>query len=314
MAVGGIEYVFFMEVKRISGTLDLLRKELRFNLKEQEEFYNDLLEDYKNNPLLMSQSTTDDFVHMEETVFFQNWMLVLKELNDHQIKSYKSIKSQAQLCETSEEKAKFATDRINQIQQELQKNKWTYLLSIDTFNLVLNPDFIYDIFLQTFPELDGKLYKWQKEINPYQRRSEASIVRKYQEIVQEDFFAEFSKLLKILSEAKLLQILKRELQDKQQAPSVPNYYPLVFKNKACHDLFLHCMEAYPKSDITKTLLSKYFEFFKNDEFILDKVKRKNFFKFVKNELEINMTRIESYASSDESEKQEYESTKNSFFQ
>ncbi len=293
--------------------IEKLQSELGFGLKEQEDFYKDILEEYDEDPFFMEQSPTDNFVFMEETIFCQNWVRVLKDLNDHQIKSYKSIKSQVQLFETSEEIAKFAADKMNEIQLQLQNNQWSHLLNIKNFRIVLDKEFVGEVFQETFSLLDGKLYKWQTEINPHQRWSEDSIVRKYQDIVKEDFFTEFAALLLILSEAKFLQIFKRSLPEKQKVPLASNYYPLVFKNREYHQFFIYCMEVYPKPDVTKTLLSKYFEFFKLDDFILDNVKHKNFFDFVQKDLEINMSRIESYSSSDKAEKENYESLKISFF-
>lgn len=302
-----------MKDKQINHTIALLQNELSFSPKNQEEFYNDILEDFGEDPFFMSQSPTEDFVFMEKTLFSQNWVRVLRELNNHQSKSYKSIKSQIQLFETSEEIAKFAADCINVIQLQLQNNKWNHILNIKTFHLVLNKNFVEEIFQETFSLLDGKLYQWQTEINPNQRRSENSIVRKYQEIVQEDFFAEFADLLRILSEVKLLQILRRSLPDRQKISSTTSYYPLVFKNNKCGQFFRHAIDTYPKTDVTKTLLSKYFEFFKNDDLIFKEVKPKNFFHFVQTELKVNMSRLEPYTSSDKSEKQEYESMKRNFF-
>lgn len=312
MAAGGLEDFNFMKETQINNTLDLLRNELGFSFKAQEDFHNEFLEEYPDDPFSISQSTNQTFVFMEKTVFLQNWVRLVRELNDCHSQSYRTIKSQVQLFETNDETAKFTVDRIKVIQIQLQNNKWNHLLDIESFHLVLHHFGILSIFLETFSLLDGKLHQWQTDALP-QRRTEDSIVRKYQDIVQEDFFPEFADLLRILSEAKLLQILRRELPEKQKAPSVPNYSPLVFKNKVCYQLFLHCMEGYQKSDLTKTLFSKYFEFFKNDDYILENVKKKNFFHFVNKRFEIKMSRLEPYTSSDKTEKGDYESMKTTFF-
>ncbi len=298
---------------QIPMDIKTVQSELGFSLKEQENFYKDILEHYEEDPYSIDQSDSEEFVVMEETLFSQNWVRVLEELNEYQKKSYKSFISQVQLFETSEEIAEFAAEKMNEIQLQLQNNKWSHLLNLKDFHRVLNKIFIEEVFQETFPLLDGKLYKWQTEINPHQRWSEDSIIKKYQEIINEDFFTEFAALLLILSEAKLLQIFKRSLQKKQKVHSASNYYPLVFKKREHHQFFLYCMEVYHQSDVTKTLLSKYFEFFKLDNLILDNVKPKNFFHFVQKDLEINMSRIESYSSSDKSEKENYESLKISFF-
>ena len=298
---------------QIPMDIKTLQSELGFSLKEQENFYKDILDHYEEDPYFMDQSNNEEFVSMEETLFSQNWVRVLKELNEYQKRSYKSFISQVQLFETSEEIAEFAAEKMNEIQLQLQNNKWSHLLSLKDFHRVLNIIFIGEIFQETFPLLDGKLYKWQTEINPHQRWSEDTIVRKYQEIIQEDFFTDFADLLLILSEAKLLQIFKRKLQEKIIVPSASNFYPLVFKNKEGHQFFIYCMEAYQQSDVTKTLLSKYFEFFKLDNFFLENIKPKNFFHFIQKEFEINISRLEPYTSSDKTAKDEYESLRTNFF-
>ncbi|WZL88274.1 hypothetical protein VS868_11775 [Salinimicrobium sp. 3283s] len=110
-----------------------------------------------------------------------------------------------------------------------------------------------------------------------------------------------------------IKFLKNHVVEGSENSPVKKFYLLVFSNPEAQEFFIFCIKNYEERDITKTLLSKYFEFFKNDDFILEAVKLKNYLEFVREEINIPMTRIEPYSSKDISERQEYESMKKSFF-
>ncbi len=110
-----------------------------------------------------------------------------------------------------------------------------------------------------------------------------------------------------------IKFLKNHIVEGSENSPVKKFYMLVFSNPKSQEFFVFCIKNYEEKDVTKTLLSKYFEFFKNDDFILEAVKHKNYLEFVREELQIPMTRVEPYSSKDISERQEYESMKTSFF-
>jgi hypothetical protein len=84
-------------------------------------------------------------------------------------------------------------------------------------------------------------------------------------------------------------------------------YYLVFKDKYSKDLFIFCLNQYEKEDITKTLISKYFNLFMGKGYIIESHFLKVFYQFIKNYFSIRMTRLESYTSSISAEKARFKS-------
>ena len=118
-----------------------------------------------------------------------------------------------------------------------------------------------------------------------------------------------------LGEYSILKIEKSKFDKKPEQSDtvcVGKFNPLVFTNHEAEKLFLFCISHYEKEDISKVLLSKYFQIFQLEGYILEKVKYKYFFSFIQNEFKINMKRIEPYTSDDSVEKKEFESLKNQF--
>lgn len=292
-------------------TIELAKKELKFTIDDLKDLY-DLDKNMAINPLNIYPCSEKGYGTIMTIIFYQRWIEEIKIIDQYFNQAYNNIKNQSDLFLTQEEIQQFALEKTKILQHQIQDNKWAHLLSLNNYHLITNMFFILKIHKPMFEVFDKKFNAFQKEYYP-QQRSHKSLVEKYNEIVQEDFFAEFTKLLRNLTEVKLLQILRKKLQVKQKAYSTPNYYPLVFKNKTGYQLFHYCMEGYSKTDITKTILSKYFEFFKNDDLILENVRPKNFFNFIKKDFDIDISRLEPYTSSDKTAKEEYESMKNTFF-
>src|SRR5690606_7123234 len=107
-----------------------------------------------------------------------------------------------------------------------------------------------------------------------------------------DFFTEFAALLLILSEAKLLQIFKRKLQDRQKATSnslkdtTPNFdiniYPKVFKSAYGCELFKYLVKV-EDENIGPAWAGKYFELFQDEKLIKKTAMRASFIRFLKSE-------------------------------
>jgi hypothetical protein len=89
---------------------------------------------------------------------------------------------------------------------------------------------------------------------------------------------------------------------------------LVFKDLKSYALFLYCIRSY--GTITKVLVSKYFELFEAEEYIIKFCSLESFFEFVKEKLNPNfstpMTRIESYTSSITTKKNQFKNLESNF--
>lgn len=215
---------------------------------------------------------------------------------------------------SNESKKDFFISEFKELEKEYLENPYHYLLTPDNYYNEISTKNFFEGYWQIFKwNYSSSILKWKKSFPNFPNKYTAM-----NDVLYEDDQSGFSfvSLITILQKFTVLKIEYSEFCrnfNEKKIPRPHKFYPLVFSNPKAQEFFTFCIKNYEKKDVTKTLLSKYFEFFDGDGFILDEVKQKNFFYFVQKELEVDMKRMEPYTSSEDSEKNEYKSMKNTFF-
>lgn len=116
-----------------------------------------------------------------------------------------------------------------------------------------------------------------------------------------DSVNDFYNLFADLNILKLSTLWEMELEDNfENNTKTTKEYPLVFENNYCRDLFIECIKAQGKA---KATLTKFHEIFQRGNYIRDDVDdNRHFYKFVKNEFNVPMKRLEPFASKIKAEK------------
>lgn len=288
-------------------TIDLVKKELGFYIENLDSIY-EMEEFLKQNPLDIYPSPTKGYSEMMEVIFYQTWTQEIKELDNYISDSYNKIKNQIGLFLSKEEINQFAMEKNDFLLKQLEENKWTHIINIEKFHLCTNLFFISKIYGQNLRSYDEKLKAYISKYYP-PLNSRPMLAEKFRQIIFEDFFYEFKKLLKTLIDVKLVHILRRKLQatsDKKNSYSTqkiePNFeenkYPKVFKSAYGYELFRYLVQV-DDEKIAPAWGRKYFDLFKEEKLIKLTSKPINFIRFLKSEYGLELPGLDGRASFNE---------------
>ncbi|WP_029038786.1 hypothetical protein [Salinimicrobium xinjiangense] len=112
-----------------------------------------------------------------------------------------------------------------------------------------------------------------------------------------------------------LQIEKGKLSDmRQEKPLLKNEYPEIFLNEYAYHLFNHIVQDQKKKEanLGPALLTKLFDFFKDEDFIYKKVKPMPYLKFLKNKHNIDIKKLDKRVAADSDDIDLFKKLKKSF--
>lgn len=247
----------------------------------------------------------------------------------------------------------FFFEEMMNLKTEYDKNPFAHVFTVDDFLNELYSKSIFEMLFSLFLNNNGiEIDNWYKKYiipiknKSYQERHESiEMIGKASEFdfspgfhnsenvfhfeAFEEFFEpkihQLYSLLESLVKIKIIQIAQKAASIssernteliKNNSPRTPkiNEYPLVFKDVQSYKLFLYCINSY--DTITKVLVSKYFEMFEDEEYIIKFCSLESFFKFINEKFNPNfstpMTRIESYTSSITTKKNQFKNLESNF--
>ncbi len=249
----------------------------------------------------------------------------------------------------------FYFEEMMNLKEEYDKNPFAHVFTADNFLHELYTKTVFEKLFSLFLNNNGKeILSWYEKHNKTFKKKyqnpEAAKFSERENIIHrglrfspgfegsenvfhletfDDFFEpkiyQLYSLLESLVKIKIIQIAQREASIssdqntgliKNNSPRIPkiNEYPLVFKDVTSYELFLYCIKSY--DTITKVLVSKYFEMFIEEEYIIKVCSLESFFKFINEKLKPNfakpMSRIESYTSSNSTEKKQFKNLESNF--
>jgi len=249
----------------------------------------------------------------------------------------------------------FFFEEMMNLKAEYDKNPFAHVFTVDNFLHELYTKTVFEKLFSLFLNNNGKeILNWYEKHNKtlkktYQTPDAAKLSERENIIPRglvfspgfqdsenvfhleafDDFFEpkidQLYSLLESLVKIKIIQIAQKAASIssdqntellKNRSPRTPkiNEYPLVFKDVRSYKLFLYCIKSY--DTITKVLVSKYFEMFEDEEYIIKFCSLESFFKFINEKFNPNfstpMTRIESYTSSITTKKNQFKNLESNF--
>ena len=242
---------------------------------------------------------------------FQNDIELLTENFNDNLQFLPSLKA----------KKDFINDRLKVIQVEIIENEFYTLGIIQGYPESIFSEGIIQHQYRLIP-IKSKNYILKLTLPPSNLK-----IRYYPYELLNDFSLLYT-LNQLIIEFELLNIRYDELTTetssekntgliKNNLPQIPkiNEYPLVFKDLKSYQFFLYCIRS--NVTITKVLVSKYFEIFKEEDYIIECYSLESFFKFINETFNPNfstpMTRIEAFTSSITREKKRFKNLKSNFF-
>ena len=188
-----------------------------------------------------------------------------------------------------EKRIQIIDKRIQELQKKYQQNKFSGMLSPDSFfNDLINPKFPSSIYVRIYPDVE-------EEIKKNSENGDSSFEYIYFDATEEIF-----SLVKLLIELKLLQEVYKEISpDQEQHPKTealtPNFkentYPKVFKNGYGYELFRYLVQ-HDDENIRPAWAEKYFDLFKVEKLIKANTKKISFVRFLKEEYQVKFSEID----------------------
>lgn len=158
----------------------------------------------------------DEFSDLEYTLFWKEWIKKINDISQFQLDLCKKVATQLQFCTSENEQLVFIADKTKDLRQKFEENKFNYLFTLYNFQEeIINEDYIDELFEGMEKSVHKILIEWYEDKNPYQTRSAGTVVIKCKEIWNQEFFDDFEDLLKILTEIKLLKLIRLKLEEKK---------------------------------------------------------------------------------------------------
>ncbi|MCC8358375.1 hypothetical protein [Salinimicrobium sediminilitoris] len=234
--------------------------------------------------------------------FYKEWVNNVNRLNNFKERLFTKIANEMQFYLSKREKLKFIGERTTQLRQNFQKNNLNHLFTFSNFeDQMINTDFVDYAYENYENVVHEKFVRWIEEIKP-QRRDAQHAITKCKEIWNNDFFKDFGKVLEILSEIKMLQLIYTKMEGHKELVDLKfSPYPMVFSDGYGHKLFNFLLSFEPKRKKSTAFISKYFYLFQKEGLIEEKALWADFFRFLEEEHTIIIKRIDERAQPEEHE-------------
>lgn len=299
--------------------------------------------------MFICQNVFLDFFHYQyyvETLDMLEWS-IFHYITIHQ--------NQVAFYTNSKRLENFYFEEMMKLKEEYDKNPFAHVFTVENFLHELYSKTVFEKLFSLFLNNNGKeILNWYEKHNKTLKNKdedpEVATFSEWENLIHkrakfspgfedsenvfhleafEEFFEpkihQLYSLLESLVKIKIIQIAQKAASIssernteliKNNSPRTPkiNEYPLVFKDVQSYKLFLYCIKSY--DTITKVLVSKYFEMFEDEEYIIKFCSLESFFKFINEKFNPNfstpMTRIESYTSSITTKKNQFKNLESNF--
>lgn len=249
------------------------------------------------NPIYGSIRTPNEFDKMEFYTFSTKWKEIVFNYQDDIEKTFQKLNNYLQFSVVKNERLEFVSERLKELNNQFESNKLNHLLIFNNFtDQLADFSFLENVYMEISLSMNHKIVAWYNDKNPYQMRSNESVIAKCEEIYNCYFFKSFKQLLKILAEIKLLRIIYIKLEGYKKSVDFDfNPYPKIFKNGYSYLLFNYLLSFEDQRKISGAFISRNFYLFQEEGLIEKETPWANFFRFLKDNFQFEMKRIDERA-------------------
>ncbi|HET8885454.1 MAG TPA: hypothetical protein VFM70_03785 [Salinimicrobium sp.] len=271
------------------------------NYLELNKHFTDGIKQFRtNHDIISSLENQTKLYNGHRSLFYECYKNELFELHieNYILKLDKEMEKHLGFTHNIKYKKKYLVKQLKNIRNHYLKNWFSHCFSVENFH-----NEMFDI--KTTDRIFESLFSRNKKNFESNFRREK--LKKFSDIATGEYIP-LADCLNILMQNKFYKAKLRELEEfsvsEKSSTAIPsNEYPFLFKTKWTYLLFTETIKEYQKTNylITKTLLSKYYELFCDEEYFLKKTIPQDYFRFLKSKYNMDMLRIESFTSSNRGE-------------
>lgn len=275
-------------------------------------------DEFKKNvvelPYSCSFREAEDFNNIEFNTFSTLWKETVFAYKSDIEKTFQKLNNYLQFSVVKNEQLEFISERLKGLRQQFEENDLNHLLSFNEFtDQLADFNFLEEVFKNIHDDLNEKMIAWYNDKNAYQARSAESVIVKCEELYKSDFFNSFNQLLKILAEINLLRIIYIKLEGYKKSVDFDfNPYPMIFQNGYSYNLFNYLISFENQRKISGAFISKNFYLFQHKELIELNTPWPDFFRYLRDDLQIDLKRIDERARPIEPDFKYFDKIQNNF--